>query len=546
MDIAVERTLSVSQARLLCIVLLFAFPLFAQSTASSDVGKQWWEHVKVIADDKNEGRETGSPGMQRAADYVVKTLKANGISPAGSNGYYQPVRLIQRSLDESQSSITLVHDNKDEPIKLGDEAYFSTRVDLAPSVNAKLVFVGYGLKVPEADYDDLAGQDLRGKVVVYISGAPSSVPPDLVSHYQSAGERWKALGTAGAIGAIGIPNPAAMDIPWSRLMVSRLHPSMRLADDSLLETKGWQLLVTWNPESADKLLAGSGHTAAELFALVKDKKPLPCFELPASLKATTKLEYKNIDSYNIVAKLPGSDSKLKAENVVLSAHLDHIGIGEPINGDRLYNGAMDNGSGAAMMLEVSDRLKQEKAKPKRSLLFVFVTAEEKGLLGSRYFVSHPTVPKDSIVADINMDMFLPINPPKSIIVRGMNESTLGAEAREAVEAAGAKAQADPEPQRNSFIRSDQYNFIRDGIPAVVMSIGYEPGSPEEKVVHEWLKNRYHAPSDDLDQPVNLEAAAKYEQIVEQLMLRAADAADSPKWNDNSFFKRFEVQRSGSN
>src|SRR3954470_10035351 len=347
MDIAVERTLSVSQARLLCIVLLFAFPLFAQSTASSDVGKQWWEHVKVIADDKNEGRETGSPGMQRAADYVVKTLKANGISPAGSNGYYQPVRLIQRSLDESQSSITLVHDNKDEPIKLGDEAYFSTRVDLAPSVNAKLVFVGYGLKVPEADYDDLAGQDLRGKVVVYISGAPSSVPPDLVSHYQSAGERWKALGTAGAIGAIGIPNPAAMDIPWSRLMVSRLHPSMRLADDSLLETKGWQLLVTWNPESADKLLAGSGHTAAELFALVKDKKPLPRFELPASLKATTKLEYKNIDSYNIVAKLPGSDSKLKAENVVLSAHLDHIGIGEPINGDRLYNGAMDNGSGAA-------------------------------------------------------------------------------------------------------------------------------------------------------------------------------------------------------
>jgi hypothetical protein len=451
------------------------------------------------------------------------------------------VKLVQRKLDESKSSLALVRDGKEIPIKLGDDASLGTRVDLAPSVEAPLVFVGYGIRVPEKNYDDFADVDVKGKIAVYVSGAPAEIPGDLASHYQSAAERWKALKAAGAIGTIGIPNPAAMDIPWARQMVSRLQPSMKLADPSFNEIAGWQISVTWNPAVADKLLEGSGHNAAELFALVKEKKPLPSFALNGSIRAKTKIDYSDVESFNIVGKLEGSDPKLKAENVVLSAHLDHLGIGQPVAAnpnDKLYNGAMDNASGSAILLEAARRIKEQKIDHKRTILFVFVTAEEKGLLGSRYFAKRPTVGKDSIVADVNTDMFLPINPPKSIIVRGMAESDLGDWARAAVEKSGAQAQPDPAPERNSFIRSDQYNFIREGIPAVVMSIGYEKGSPEEQNVQKWLKERYHAPSDDLDQPVNLEAAGKYEEILVNLLIATANAEHRPEWKETSFFKRF--------
>lgn len=526
---------------LIASLALGSFTVAAQQPDDKQLGQRWWQHVKVLADDNMEGRETGSPGMKRAADYVVTQLKQDGLKPAGTNGYFQPVKLIKRTLGESKCSLTLVRNGKGIPVKLGDEAIFSTRVDLAPSVEAPLVFAGYALKVPEKNYDDFAGLDVKGKIVVYISGAPAEIPGDLASHYQSAGERWKALKAAGAIGTIGIPNPAAMDIPWSRIMVTRLQPSMKLADPSFNETEGWQLSATWNPEVADKLLEGTGHKAADLFALVKEKKPLPHFDVHASVKAKTKIDYANVESFNVVGKLEGSDPKLKGENVVLSAHLDHVGIGQPVASnpnDRIYNGAMDNASGSAILLEVARRIHEQKIDHKRTILFVFVTGEEKGLLGSRYFARKPTVSKDSVVADVNTDMFLPINPPKSIIVRGMNESDLGDWAKAAVEKAGATPQPDPAPERNSFIRSDQYSFIREGIPAVVMSIGYEKGTPEEQNVQKWLKERYHAPSDDLNQPVNLEAAGKYEEVLANLLIAAANADHRPEWKDSSFFKRF--------
>jgi Zn-dependent M28 family amino/carboxypeptidase len=328
-------------------------------------------------------------------------------------------------------------------------------------------------------------------------------------------------------------------------MVTWLQPSMKLADPGFNETEGWQLSATWNPAVADKLLEGAGHNAADLFALVKDKKPLPHFALNASVRAKTKLAYKSVDSFNLVGALEGSDPKLKAENVVLTAHLDHVGIGQPVAtnpNDRIYNGAMDNGSGSAILLEVARRIKEQEIDHKRTLLLVFVTGEEKGLLGSRYFAKRPTVGKDSIVADVNTDMFLPINPPKRIIVRGMAESDLGDWAKAAVEKGGAKAQPDPAPERNSFIRSDQYSFIREGIPAVVMSIGYEKSSPEEQNVQRWLKERYHAPSDDLDQPVNFEAAGKYEEILTDLAVAAANAEHRPEWKQTSFFRRFASTR----
>ncbi len=240
----------------------------------------------------------------------------------------------------------------------------------------------------------------------------------------------------------------------------------------------------------------------------------------------------------MVGKLPGSDPELKNEYVVLSAHIDHIGIGEPINGDRIYNGAMDNGSGSALLLDLASSLKKSPEKLSRSVLFVFVTAEEKGLLGSKYFTAHPTVDPKTMVADINTDMFLPIVPLKVLTVYGLAESDLGDAVREVAEARGISIQPDQMPERNLFIRSDQYNFIRHGIPALAIGVGFIPGSPETKIFMDWLTQRYHAPSDDLNQPVNLATAAGYEEVIRGLTISVADNPHRPQWKQDSFFRRY--------
>ena len=313
---------------------------------------------------------------------------------------------------------------------------------------------------------------------------------------------------------------------------------MALAGSEFDETQGEKLVVVFNPASAAKLFEGSGHSFDEILGLAKQRKQLPRFPLTASIDAKAKVEKKSLESANVIAKLPGNDPQLKNEYVVLSAHIDHLGIGEPINGDRIYNGAMDNASGSALLLDVASSLKKSPEKLKRSILFLFVTGEEKGLLGSKYFAAHPTVDPKSMVADINVDMFLPIVPLKVLTVFGLAESDLGDMAREAAQAYGITVQPDPEPQRNLFIRSDQYNFIRHGIPALAMGVGVAPGSPEEKIFKDWLTQRYHAPSDDLNQPVDLQAAALYEEVIRGLMISVAQNPQRPQWKQDSFFRRY--------
>jgi Zn-dependent M28 family amino/carboxypeptidase len=224
--------------------------------------------------------------------------------------------------------------------------------------------------------------------------------------------------------------------------------------------------------------------------------------------------------------------------VVLSAHLDHIGIGEPINGDRIYNGAMDNGSGSALVLDMAASFKHNPEKLRRSILLVLVTGEEKGLLGSKYFAAHPPVAPESIVADVNVDMFLPIVPLRLLTVLGLDDSDLGGRVREIAQSLGVRVQPDPEPLRNLFVRSDQYNFIRHGIPSVIMSVAPQPDSPETKLFKDWLTQRYHAPSDDVNQPVDLAAAARYEEIVRALLINVANGDHRPEWKPDSFFRRY--------
>ena len=521
----------------LLIVLPSCF-LLAAATDYTAEGDRWWAHIKYLASDDLEGRNTGTEGHRKAAAYIAGEFERSGLKPAGTSGYMQPMKLNVSQIDESHSSLELIRNGKAQPLKLGTDAVFSLRSSTADHTEAQAVFVGYGLQVPEKNYDDLAGIDLKGKIAVTLAGGPSNIPGPLKSHYSSGGERWKQLRAAGAVGMANIPNPKSMDVPWARSTLARLQPAMVLADPALNETVGMNLHLTINPEHADLFFAGTNHTIAEILAAADADKPLPKFPLAVSIRADAKLNKSQVESQNVAGMLPGSDPKLKNEYVVLTAHLDHLGVGQPINGDKIYNGAMDDASGVASILEIARMVKDSHASLRRSLIFLAVTGEEKGLQGSTYFAAHPTVNSKDIVADINLDMFLPLHKLEYLEVQGLAESSLGDDIRAIAEKAGVQIQSDKEPQRNLFIRSDQYSFIKKGVPSLAFKFGYVSGSPEEKLHKDWLKFRYHAPSDDLQQPVDKPAAARFNRIILDLVNRVANAADRPHWKPDSFFRRF--------
>ncbi len=498
--------------------------------------QRWWAHVQFLADDRLQGRDTGSEGHRLAAEYVAAQFQKAGLQPGGTTGYVQPVKFHTRRILEDKSSLALVRDGKVETLTLGDDANIGVRSDPAPSLEAPLVFAGYGFVVPEMKHNDLAGLDLKGKVVVYLTGSPSNIPGPLRAHYQSVGERWKFLRAAGAVGTVTIQNPNNTDVPWARSTLSRTKPAMSLADPELEEPSG-RLSVTANAARAEKWFTGSGHTFREILALADQGKPLPTFPLPASIRSQISVERGEVESQNVVGIRPGSDPKLKDEHVVISAHLDHVGVGTPINGDGIYNGAMDNASGVAALMEIAAALHDAKAQTKRSLVFVAVTGEEKGLAGSRYYAAHPTV-KGTLVANLNMDMFLPLFPLKLLLALGAEESDLGDRLREVLRPRGIELQPDPEPQRNRFIRSDQYSFIRKGIPSLAFKVGYTKDSKEAEISRKWTQERYHGPTDDLKQPMDLQAAADFCGTLSALAVNIANHPQRPRWKEESFFKRF--------
>jgi Zn-dependent M28 family amino/carboxypeptidase len=539
-------------------VLTFTPGLPAQgrpvTPADRAAGQAWWAHIQTLADDRMEGRLTGSDGYLRAAKYVVGQFDSAGLRPAGINGYYQPVKFDVTRVLADKSSVTLLSGGRDTLLVLGQDAILGARGTQPKSIVAPLVFVGYGLHLPEANYDDLDSPEvpfssLKGKIVVYINGGPADLPAALKSFARTSPLE-KALADAGVVGSITIPTPKSMDFPWNRVAANASQPGMRLAADpkdaevaarhpALANLHRTMFSATFNPAEAEKLFAGSGHTFAELLALADAQKPLPHFDLKKSLTAAVASENTSVESPNIVASLEGSDPALKKEYVLVSAHLDHLGIAERAGAKVVFAGAMDDASGVASVLEIAKSFARNRERPKRSMLFVIFTGEEKGLLGSRYFAGHPTVPEANIVADLNMDMFMPLFPLKKLHVQGLVESTLADDAR----AVGAEHQieiaVDPEPDRNSFIRTDQYSFVLAGVPALAMKFGWTAGSPEYQAWRQWLAQRYHSTEDNLQQPVDTAAAAQFNSFLGDLARRVANNAGRPHYVESSFFHRFE-------
>ncbi len=288
---------------------------------------------------------------------------------------------------------------------------------------------------------------------------------------------------------------------------------------------------------ADLLFATSGHTYQELLDLQAAGRPLPNFPLNATLRATMKVESADLESDNILAVLPGSDPVLRGEYVVVSAHLDGYGHGEPWNGDGIYNGAFDDEAYVATLIDMAERLHESGRKLKRSILFCVVTAEEKGLLGSKYFTAHPTIAKEKMVADINLDQLRPIFPLKILTMLAMDESTLGDTVKKVAEPMGIRIQPDPEPERNLLRRSDHYSFMQIGVPSTGFIFGYEKGSPEEAVYRHWYAERYHSPADDIRQPWDPPAAAKFNDFFNNLVIDIANAEDRPHWKPGSAFAK---------
>ncbi|MBL8233422.1 MAG: M28 family peptidase [Bryobacterales bacterium] len=514
---------------LLCIVS--AASLHGESKAA----KRWWSHVEFLADDKLQGRETGSEGHKTAARYVAAEFERAGLKPVGSNGYLQPVKLRSQRIDESASSIEIQVNGEWQKLTLGTDAYFSLRADLAEELELAAVFAGYGFTVPERDFDEFRGLDVKGKLVVYLTGGPKDLPAALMSHYQSADERWKRMKALGAVGIATISNPRTSELPWARASAARLMPSMRLSD---LPVDRPRMNFAIHPErTADRFFAGTGHTMQELLELVAAGKPLPKFDLKVRVRTRTKLVNTELESDNVAGILQGRHPERKNEYLVISAHLDHVGTARAVGAaDTVFNGAMDNASGIASLIEIARVLRKKPTE--RSVLFVAVTGEEKGLLGSQHMVHAPPVPKGAIIGDLNFDMFLPLFPLKRLIVYGMDESTMGDTARQAIEKHGLVAMRDPQPSRNSFIRSDQYSFIRRGIPALAFKFGYVPGSAEEKTFQGWLKERYHALSDDLSQPVDREAAAQFNRVMAEIAIAIGNEPQRPEWTAESIFRRY--------
>lgn len=481
------------------ILLISALCLSVFAVEPNAATRRWWSHVVALSGDDLKGRDTGSEGYKTAARYVATQFEKNGLQPAGDGGYYQSVPLHEVRFLPEQSSVELVRERGIAKLRWLRQIGITTREGLPENIEGQLVFIGEG------------GGDVAGKVAVMLNG---HTPPN----------------TTGARGAIIIDNPNAVEPPRWPIQYS---VSMRLKE-SPASTAGGVPTMRFNTADAEMLFEGSGHTYKDLYAAAG---PLPSFPLNGSLRASLKFVSSDLESDNILAVLPGSDPVLSKEYVVISAHLDGYGLGEPWGSDSIYNGAFDDAAYVATLIDFAEGLKAAKQTTKRSILFCVVTAEEKGLLGSKYYTAHPTVSPSQMVANINLDQLRPIFPLKILTMLALNESTLGDTARKVAASMDIRIQPDPEPGRNLLRRSDHWNFMQIGVPSTGFIFGFEKGTADEAAYRDWYAKRYHSPLDDLNQPWLPDAAARFNEFFGKLVVTIADAAERPKRLPGSAYGR---------
>jgi Zn-dependent M28 family amino/carboxypeptidase len=509
--------------------------------------------VAALADDRMQGRRTGTPGFDRAADHVAGRMRALGLQPAGDDGtYFQRVPLRSATRVAAGARFEVVHRDRTIPLRFGDQFLPAPDFSAAErSVRAPAVFVGQGVVAPERGHDDFAGLDLHGKVAVLFGGAPAAFDHDQRAIHGAVPEKLRALAARGAIGAVFVDSAEdEARAPWARQAAAWEQPQLRLRDGDGHAIDGFpqlRVVATVSAAAADLLFDGSGHTAAELADAVRDGKAKG-FVLPVSLSLATRSAIAPVDSRNVIGVLPGSDPRLAAENVVFSAHLDHLGSGAAVAGDAIYNGALDNALGVAIVLEAA-RDTRDATASKRPLLFLASTAEEQGLLGAQWFALHP---RGRTIADINIDMPMLLAPTRDAVAIGAEHSSLQAVVHQVVQRMQLPLSADPFPEESVFTRSDQYAFVRAGIPALALDSGTlaaasSAGKPADArtapllAQREFLRRCYHQPCDDIRQPIQYGDAARLATLAARLGLAVGNGAQPPRWKaGDAFGQRFGV------
>lgn len=498
-------------------------------------------HATFLADDTLLGRNTGSEGYAIAANYAAAQFRQYGLEPAGDGGsYLQQVPLVETRLTGSVIDI-LAGGKTIELNALEDYIVRGSTVEKSTSITAPVVFVGYGIEAPGRKHRDYAKADVKGKIVMMFNGAPASFPPDERAHYSSSRLKSEEAEKRGAVGIIRVRTKIdTAKYPWERYLGFADTPSynwIRPDGDVQDAFGGLKFIATLSSDGARKLASAAGASYDEWM----DGAEAATYEtgaLPVEVAARVDSMHAKVTSPNVVALLRGSDPKLAGEFVVVSAHLDHVGVGAEENGDRIYNGYYDNAMGSAIVIELARILSQAETKPKRSVLFLLVTAEEKGLLGSDYFAQHPTVPKEKIVANVNTDMPLLLHDVSDVIAFGAEHTSLGGVVEHLAKENGFTLSPDPDPSEVIFVRSDQYSFVRQGVPSIYVDPGFGTaggGDSGKNAVLGFLRAHYHKPSDDATHPVHRDAATRYVRLNAELVHAIADADEKPRWNKGNFF-----------
>ncbi|HVF94432.1 MAG TPA: M28 family peptidase [Sphingomonas sp.] len=472
----------------------------------------WWRATAALSGDAMEGRDTGSPGYDRAARLLAARFAAAGLVPGGENGgWFQRLQFDDLAVDGRRTSLRIgtarlrfLHDYTLRPSS-----------GMPRALDVRVAFRGYCAA-------DALG-DVRGKLVLCHGWRRAGLT--------TAAQRLAAVTAAGAAGMITIADPGFTVEPmrWPVAYARSVTPL------GAAPPGGDRLLVaTLNPEALARVLAGSGRDAAVLLRAGSAGAVLPSFDLPVKASARATVSRRRIESANVLGVLPGRDPALRREHVVLSAHLDGYGRGEAVKRDGLYNGTLDDAAYVALLQRLAERRHGEGYR--RSVIFAAFTGEEKGLLGANAFVAAPPVGRGSIVANINLDQLRPIFPLDLMTVHALDDTTLGDAVRASAAALSIRVQRDPEPERNLLRRADHWPFLEAGIPATGFVFGYRQGTESERRYRQWYETRYHKPQDDLGQPMDWPSAAKFNAFFYALVANVADADRAPTWKPGSSLK----------
>jgi Zn-dependent M28 family amino/carboxypeptidase len=505
-------------------------------------------HVKYLASDELEGRGVGTAGEKLATDYIAAQLQAEGVKPGGDNGtYFQRVPLIGCTTLPS-ATLTISRKNRRIPLRFVKD-YVGTALSQQPrnDFNAEAVFVGHGISAPEYGWDDYKGADLKGKVLVFFTNEPPSDDPNFfggraLTYYGRWTYKFEEAARRGAVAALIIHTTPTAGYGWGVVSGSwsQEHPELKLAPGQ----KGLELAAWLSQEAGAKLVAGTGKTLDQLLAMANQKSfhPIP---LGVHIVGHIAVKLRTIESRNVIGRVEGADPQLKSQVVLYSAHWDHLGIGVPVNGDKIYNGAVDNATGCAVVLELAHIWAALPQKPKRSALFLFVTAEESGLLGSEYYGEHPEVPAGQTAVDLNYDALYPFGKTRDVSVTGAERTTLWPLVERDAKRSGLEITPDPEPEQGHYYRSDHFSFARVGIPAFSIAQGTnylgKPANFGNTVFEEYNTKHYHQPSDEYHDDWDF---AGMEQMADFGLTLGLDIANVPKlptWKPGDEFLRAREQ-----